>query len=200
MQRQAQAGANKQLSNVLMQLRKISNHPLLVRHSYTDDKLRLMARQIMREPEYCEANQDYIFEDMTYMSDFELHTLCKKFKSIHKFQLEESQWMDAGKVQKLEEVLPGMRDRGDRVLIFSQFVIMLDVLEEVMDSLGMKFLRLDGQTSVGDRQGLIDLYNTDESYTVFLISTKAGGVGINLTSANVVILYDMVSLSFFYFA
>ena len=69
---------------------------------------------------------------------------------------------------------------------------MLDVLEEVMETLGISFLRLDGSTNVNERQGLIDEFNENSDITVFLISTKAGGVGINLTSANVVIIYDMV--------
>lgn len=177
-----------------MQLRKVANHPLLVRSVYKDDVLTQMSRQIMREPEYCDANPDYIFEDMTYMSDFELHSLCKKFKSLHQFALEEKYWMDAGKVQTLKSLLPAMKDRGDRILIFSQFVIMLDVLEEVMKSLDMAYLRLDGSTNVSGRQDIIDTFNTNADIPVFLISTKAGGVGINLTSANVVIIYDMVGI------
>lgn len=69
---------------------------------------------------------------------------------------------------------------------------MLDILEEVMATLGISYLRLDGSTHVNDRQGLIDEFNDNPEITTFLISTKAGGVGINLTSANVVIIYDMV--------
>ncbi len=69
---------------------------------------------------------------------------------------------------------------------------MLDILEEVMETLGIRYVRLDGSTHVNDRQGLIDEFNDNPEITVFLISTKAGGVGINLTSANVVIIYDMV--------
>jgi superfamily II DNA/RNA helicase len=69
---------------------------------------------------------------------------------------------------------------------------MLDILEEVMVTLGISYLRLDGSTHVNERQGLIDEFNDNSQISVFLISTKAGGVGINLTSANVVIIYDMV--------
>ena len=75
--------------------------------------------------------------------------------------------------------------------MFSQFVIMLDVLETVLDTLGIKYLRLDGSTPGSDRIDLIDTYNEDPEITVFLLSTKACGLGINLVAANVVILYDI---------
>ena len=99
--------------------------------------------------------------------------------------------MDSGKVKYLQEVLPMMRQRGDKILLFSQFVIILDILELVMDTLGMKFLRLDGSTPGDERMNLIDKYNNNSDVTVFLLSTKACGLGINLTSANTVILYDI---------
>ena len=51
---------------------------------------------------------DYIAEDMSYMSDFELHGLCLKFPSIESYQLSSNEWMDCGKVEKLKELLPGM--------------------------------------------------------------------------------------------
>jgi SWI/SNF-related matrix-associated actin-dependent regulator 1 of chromatin subfamily A len=68
---------------------------------------------------------------------------------------------------------------------------MLDVLEAVMETLGIKYLRLDGSTPSSERMELIDMYNNDHEITVFLLSTKACGIGINLTAANVVILYDI---------
>lgn len=71
---------NKQLQNIMMQLRKAANHPLLHRTIYTTEMLQQMSKNIMREPEYYDANQTYIFEDMEVMSDFELHKLCRKFK------------------------------------------------------------------------------------------------------------------------
>jgi SWI/SNF-related matrix-associated actin-dependent regulator 1 of chromatin subfamily A len=60
-----------------------------------------------------------------------------------------------------------------------------------MDSLDIFYLRLDGQTSISDRQGLIDKFNNDSSIPVFLLSTRAGGMGINLTSADTCILHDL---------
>jgi SWI/SNF-related matrix-associated actin-dependent regulator 1 of chromatin subfamily A len=59
--------------------------------------------------------------------------------------------MNAGKVQALAKLLPEMRKKGDRVLLFSQFVIMLDILEKVMDTLGINYVRLDGSTQMSER-------------------------------------------------
>ncbi|KND02642.1 uncharacterized protein SPPG_01730 [Spizellomyces punctatus DAOM BR117] len=184
-------GEKKQLSNVLMQLRKAADHPLLFRRHYTDTKLWTMSREIMKEVEYMDADRNYIYEDMQIMSDFELHQLCMKNKSIYKHRLQSKHWMDAGKVKRLEVMLLEMREKGDRILVFSQFVMMLDILEAVLDSMGIRFLRMDGRTTVTERQSMIDEFNDNDEVTVFLLSTKAGGFGINLTSANVVFLYDL---------
>jgi SWI/SNF-related matrix-associated actin-dependent regulator 1 of chromatin subfamily A len=128
---------------------------------------------------------------MQVMSDFELHKLCVAYPKIHEFKLSESDWMDAGKVRKLMEILPNLQTNGDRVLLFSQFVIMLDILEVVLSTMGLNYIRLDGQTPLPERQELIDKYQNDDSIFIFLLSTKAGGFGINLTAANYVILYDI---------
>jgi SNF2 family DNA or RNA helicase len=94
-------------------------------------------------------------------------------------------------VKILSDLIPTLKAKGDKILIFSQFVIMLDILEKVMASLGITFVRLDGGTPGPERQVLIDKYNSSPEITVFLLSTKACGLGINLTSANIVILYDI---------
>jgi SWI/SNF-related matrix-associated actin-dependent regulator 1 of chromatin subfamily A len=107
------------------------------------------------------------------------------------FALKSSDWMKSGKIQYLNKLLPRLRDNGDKILIFSQFVIMLDILEKVLETMGFRFCRLDGSTPGSERMELIDQFNGDEQITVFLLSTKACGLGINLTSANVVILYDI---------
>ena len=69
--------------------------------------------------------------------------------------------------------------------------MMLDVLEQVFNTLNVKFLRLDGTTPGNERMQLIDDFNNTPEIKVFLLSTKATGLGINLTSANVVILFDI---------
>jgi len=69
--------------------------------------------------------------------------------------------------------------------------MVMDIIEVYLSDRRHRYLRLDGQTSVVDRQSLIDKFNGDPDIFVFLLSTKAGGLGINLTSANVVILHDV---------
>ncbi|KAK9372018.1 SNF2 family N-terminal domain-containing protein [Lipomyces chichibuensis] len=183
--------AERSSSNVLMRLRKAAVHPLLFRKYYDDGTLRKMARAIMKEERYQDANEQYIFEDMEVMSDFELHNLCLKFRSINQHRLQHDEWMNSGKVEKLAKMLVDMKANGDRILIFSQFTQTLDILESVLSTLDMSFLRLDGQTSVEIRQDLIDKFYDEEDITCFLLSTKAGGFGINLACANVVIIFDM---------
>jgi len=68
--------------------------------------------------------------------------------------------------------------------------MILDILEVALEHLGVRFCRLDGQTKVDERQGIVDEFTEDADISVFLLSTKAGGVGINLTAASVVIIYD----------
>ncbi|KAK9456041.1 SNF2 family N-terminal domain-containing protein [Dipodascopsis uninucleata] len=177
--------------NILMQLRKAAVHPLLFRRLYTTEILRKMAKDIMKEERYYNADEQYIFEDMEVMSDFELHNLCMKFTSINKYMLQQDEWMQSGKVQKIKSLLIDMKKSNDRVLIFSQFTQVLDILENVLSTIDMTFLRMDGQTSVEVRQDLIDKFYEEEDINCFLLSTKAGGFGINLACANVVIIFDM---------
>merc|ERR1719476_752090 len=84
-----------------------------------------------------------------------------------------------------------MKNSGDRVLIFSQFTMLLDVMERYLKIRGHRYMRLDGQTPVQDRQQMIDKFNKDEEIFIFILSTRAGGLGINLTAANTVILHDL---------
>ncbi|KAG7660949.1 FUN30 [[Candida] subhashii] len=179
-------------SNVLMQLRKASLHTLLFRVHYPDETLSKMAKAIMNEPEYVEANQQYIFEDMQVMTDFELNRLCEKFpKTLNSYKLSESTYLDSGKVNQLQEILDVIiNKRNEKVLIFSLFTQVLDILERVLSLFNYKFLRLDGSTSVDTRQDIIDVFYQDSTIPIFLLSTKAGGFGINLVAANNVIIYD----------
>ncbi|MFO1459935.1 MAG: SNF2-related protein [Verrucomicrobiota bacterium] len=94
----------------------------------------------------------------------------------------------SGKVQLFGELLDEIVDGGHRVLVFSQFTRMLDLLGDELESRGLVHCRLDGSTT--DRQGVVQRFQNDTSIPVFLISLKAGGVGLNLTGADTVIHFD----------
>ena len=87
-------------------------------------------------------------------------------------------------------MLHGFRAKGYKCIIFTQFSKMLDVLETFVNYHRFTYVRLDGSVKVERRQALVDFFNANERVFLFLSSTRAGGVGINLTGANIVIFYD----------
>ena len=134
-------GEWKKLLNILLQLRKVCNHPFLMSDSvYT------------------------LGEDLVEAS---------------------------GKLKVLDRMLPKMKADGHRVLLFSQFTSMLDILEDYCQLRGYEYVRLDGNTNRVQRRLDMRRFNAPHSNLfIFLISTRAGGVGINLASADTVVLYD----------
>ncbi|KAL6185935.1 hypothetical protein ACLB2K_042057 [Fragaria x ananassa] len=98
---------------------------------------------------------------------------------------------NAGKMVLLDKLLPKLKERDSRVLIFSQMTRLLDILEDYLMFKGYLYCRIDGNTGGEDRDASIDAFNKPGSEKfVFLLSTRAGGLGINLATADVVILYD----------
>nr|CAH0110344.1 unnamed protein product [Daphnia galeata] len=137
---------NIKMSNPFMQLRKIVNHPYLVKW------------------EVEEETGDYVVnEDMV---------------------------KDSGKLAVLDIMLTRLIKDGHKVLIFSTFTMMLDVLADYLSMRNMKFCRLDGRMNLEERAVDMDTFRNDPHTAVFLISTRAGGLGITLTSADTVIIYD----------
>lgn len=97
----------------------------------------------------------------------------------------------SGKLVILDKMLQQLKTTGHRVLIFSQMTRMLDILEEYMHSRSYAFERIDGTITGRIRQERIDAFNAPNSKAfVFLLSTRAGGLGINLATADTVIIYD----------
>lgn len=97
---------------------------------------------------------------------------------------------DCGKLQKLAELLQNLKDNGHRALIFTQMTKVLDILEQFLNYHGYLYMRLDGATKIEDRQILTERFNSDPRITVFILSSRSGGLGINLTGADTVIFYD----------
>ncbi|OAK96166.1 hypothetical protein IQ06DRAFT_296950 [Phaeosphaeriaceae sp. SRC1lsM3a] len=97
----------------------------------------------------------------------------------------------SAKLNLLEVLLPKLKERGHRVLIFSQFLDMLNIIEDFLDGMEMAYQRLDGQMGSLEKQKRIDQFNAPDSpLFAFLLSTRAGGVGINLATADTVIILD----------
>ncbi|XP_025201140.1 chromatin-remodeling complex ATPase chain Iswi [Melanaphis sacchari] len=133
------------LQNILMQLRKCSNHPYLF---------------------------DGAEPGPPYTTDEHIVYNC-------------------GKMVVFDKLLKALKEQDSRVLVFSQMTRMMDILEDYMHWKGYNYCRLDGQTPHEDRQRQINEYNEPNSKKfVFILSTRAGGLGINLATADVVIIYD----------
>lgn len=138
-------GQKVRLLNILMQLRKVCNHP-------------------------------YLFDGAEPGPPFE--------EGEHLIE-------NCGKLMVLNKLLIRLQERGSRVLIFSQMTRMLDILEDYMHYSGYRYCRIDGSTNQADRDSRMEDFQAPGSDKFcFLLSTRAGGLGINLQSADVVILYD----------
>ena len=97
---------------------------------------------------------------------------------------------ESGKLDSLRELLEQIKDGNQRVLIFSQFRGMLDIIEKELDTLKMTSFKITGSTPANERQDMTNAFNSGQG-DAFLISLKAGGVGLNLTGADTVILVDL---------
>ncbi|CAJ0581875.1 unnamed protein product, partial [Mesorhabditis spiculigera] len=97
---------------------------------------------------------------------------------------------DCGKLQVLKDLLKRLYAEKHRVLIFTQMAKMLDILQVFLSFHGYHYFRLDGSTGIEQRHAMMEHFNTDPKIFCFILSTRAGGVGINLTGADTVIFYD----------
>eukprot|EP00924_Labyrinthula_sp_SR-Ha-C_P000693 snap_masked-scaffold_7-processed-gene-1.30-mRNA-1 protein AED:0.23 eAED:0.23 QI:0/0/0/0.83/1/1/12/0/703 len=168
--------------NVFTHLRKIANHPLLVQnyfgriHEGVDRRLGLVAKLLHKVNEFSPgAKLSQIEAEISNYSDWELHCIVlesSQFCSeLSKLTLPLESLYTSAKFRKLNELLPSLVRDGHRIVLFSQWKIILNIVEELINQLGIKYCRFDGQ--------------------VILLTTRAGGVGINLTTADTVILHDL---------
>lgn len=97
---------------------------------------------------------------------------------------------DSGKLAKLDQLLRDLKNGGHRVLLYFQMTRMIDLMEEYLTYRNYKYLRLDGSTKLEDRRDTVHDFQTRPDIFIFLLSTRAGGLGINLTAADTVIFYD----------
>ncbi|KAF5779104.1 putative DNA helicase chromatin remodeling SNF2 family [Helianthus annuus] len=182
----------RQISNYFVQFRKIANHPLLVRRIYTDKDVVRFAKMLHPRGVFGdECTLDRVIEELKSYNDFSIHRLLLYHGDGNSENLSDEHVLDSGKCRALAGFLPTLVDGGHRVLIFSQWTSMLDILEWALDVIGVTYRRLDGSTQVTERQTIVDTFNNDTSINACLLSTRAGGQGLNLTGADTVIIHDM---------
>lgn len=110
---------------------------------------------------------------------------------LHDYYIDDYIVRAAGKFELLNRMLPKLKAAGHRVLLFSQMVEVMNVLEQLFTMKGFQFLRLDGNTSSEERERRMFAFNDPASpYFIFLLSTRAGGLGLNLATADTVIIFD----------
>eukprot|EP01026_Neomeris_dumetosa_P047468 TRINITY_DN4078_c0_g1_i1.p1 TRINITY_DN4078_c0_g1~~TRINITY_DN4078_c0_g1_i1.p1 ORF type:complete len:739 (-),score=96.14 TRINITY_DN4078_c0_g1_i1:436-2652(-) len=191
-----QLGAQR-VKNIFTQLRKLSQHPLLIRSDDWFDSNAVEeigrtahARQFFGP--YCGFER--VQQELEVYSDFALHELAKQLggRFADNYCLGEEALYSSAKFCHLRTMLPNLKKQGHRPLIFSQWTSVLDLLEWLLSSLNMSYLRLDGSTPVQERLSRVDCFNEpDSEIFAFLLSTRAGGQGLNLTGADTVIIHDV---------
>ena len=97
---------------------------------------------------------------------------------------------ESSKLNQCIEIVKDVVEGGHKILLFSSYTSMFEIIEQELKKAGIKYYKLTGQTKVNERVSLVDNFNTNDDIKVFLISLKAGGTGLNLTGADVVIHYD----------
>lgn len=119
------------------------------------------------------------------------HNFFNPWTADSELPIDETLVASSGKMLLLDRLLPSLFSRGHKVLIFSQFKTQLDIIEDYASTLrNWPVCRIDGSVAQDDRRQQIKDFNTDPSHRLFLLSTRAGGQGINLASADTVILFD----------
>lgn len=179
-----------QSSNILMRLRKGAIHPMMFRTFYTAEKIQAFARDYVKEPQFMDSDLTHLQEDFAINSDAELSQLAAQYPHTRKHQVPGSSWLNSGKIKTLRRLIDDIRSRGEKLVVFSQFEMALFLLMSALDEMKVSWIAFSGRTKVEERQSVIDEFQTNPDIAVFLLTTKAGGVGVNLTAANWVIMLD----------
>ncbi|KAL7096294.1 hypothetical protein ACP275_10G071600 [Erythranthe tilingii] len=156
----------------LVKLQQLSNHLELIKPNPKDDQDK--------------QRKDAAFAAAVFGTDVDLVGGSSQNDSF----MGMSDVRHCGKMRALERLMHSWISMGDKILLFSYSVRMLDILEKFIIRKGYSFSRLDGSTPTGLRQSLVDDFNSSPSKQVFLISTRAGGLGLNLVGANRVVIFD----------
>jgi len=184
---------SKKINHMFTHLRKVAQHPLLVRHHYDDAKVAEIAAKAFQMSLFSgNATLRRVTDELMAYSDYSLHAFCyNSGPEFLNYRLNATHLMTSTKFRFLADLLPKLKENKSRPLIFSQWTAVLDVIEWLMDELRLPYVRLDGSTAVDERLATVDRFNHSDDVFAFLLSTRAGGQGLNLTGADTVILHDV---------
>ncbi|XP_018421548.1 PREDICTED: DNA helicase INO80 isoform X2 [Nanorana parkeri] len=172
--------------------------------TYCSDRSAEYERQMLKNGGSREARQCFLFGAPELYADWPLRNFqffperpggLRAFKLLHGWSFiripdKESLITDSGKLYALDLLLTRLKSQGHRVLIYSQMTRMIDLLEEYMVYRKHTYMRLDGSSKISERRDMVADFQSRTDIFVFLLSTRAGGLGINLTAADTVIFYD----------
>uniref|UniRef100_UPI00398EFA71 DNA repair and recombination protein RAD54B isoform X2 n=1 Tax=Pristiophorus japonicus TaxID=55135 RepID=UPI00398EFA71 len=156
-------------------LKKLCNHPTLLFNSIKG-----------KENHSTKPNFDHQLEISPYNDLIGIFPMC--------YEPDRFTAKDSGKLQVLMDLLAGIhaQSSAERVVLISNYTQTLDILQEICKCFGYSYTRLDGQTPISHRQKIVDSFNSKHSQCfIFLLSSKAGGVGLNLIGASRLVLYDI---------
>ncbi|XP_014342102.1 lymphoid-specific helicase isoform X1 [Latimeria chalumnae] len=171
----------------------------------TLDAVEKLIQQMQQEPEQLSKPVIDVFVPMDSLVNLKLQNVLMLLRkccnhpylieypldpATQEFKIDDELVYCSGKFLILDRMLPELKRRGHKVLIFSQMTSMLDILMDYSYLRNYKYSRLDGSMSYAEREENMRKFNEDPQYFLFLLSTRAGGLGINLIAADTVIIYD----------
>lgn len=189
---------SSQMFSAVTTLRKISNHPDLVCDPKDQSSFETFVRGTLHKKNKSKKSKLGTLDDSSIDDDdFDNDNKSCSY-DINNNDNIDSFVHRSGKLEVLSKILPLWKRQGHRVLIFCQWKKMLNIIQQFVIQMNWKYSRLDGNTIVSSRQRLVDTFNHDDTYFIMLCTTRTGGVGLNLTGANRIILYGTYNIIVFY--
>jgi len=186
------AGKASDVKDAFIQLRRICLHPLMARKRFSKAQISKMVDELrIARPDFAKASVQRCETEVLGWSDYEKHQAACEHGLSAEFRVSKEDLVAPAKMEQLLFLLEKQGQLNNKTLVFSQFTQYLDVVEAVLQVSSIDYLRLDGKTAIEDRASVVSRFQAEGGPRVFLISTKSGGVGLNLTAANMVIMLDL---------
>ena len=170
--------------HLFTELRKAANHPLLLRTRHLDEADTDKLAHLLMKYGYFGYEDSLtlkkVTEELEKFSDYDVHCAAvtlieenpERQPHLEQYTLLVDDLFCSPKFVRLRTLLPELVGKGHRILLFSQWTRVLDIMHNLLESLDMKFMRLDGSTAVNERQEMIDTFTEDSSIPIFLLSTR----------------------------